>query len=187
MMILFNQDMSPVLIAIIIASVAWFARFTASNQAAQRTRQLSEAAELLSSHAEALGRFLDAPEPDADLKRLSVWFSDAMADRSTVERLTKWSASRDFSQPLEETEETVHIQKSLNFLRERHPDLVDDFTMAIFTAAAGACLRWPESAAMFDRAFSRIATAPRRHLVMAIAAKNFRPELPFSIGPALTA
>jgi hypothetical protein len=188
-MILLNQDLSPFLIAIIIAWGAWFFRMRAKHRADDRVRQLLEAAELLKSHADALGRFLDAPAPapDADLKRLLIWFSHAMADRVIVEKLTEWSASRDFAQPMEETEETIQIQRSLNFLREHHPDLGDDFSTAIFTAASGACLRWPESAALFDRAFSRIATAPKRDLVIAIAAKNFHPEIPFSLRPALTA
>jgi len=159
----------------------------AADHAQERTRQLKEAAELLTHHATILERFLDNPVPDAELKRLLIWFSDAMADRVTVGKLTKWSASRDFARPMEETDETRHVQKSLNFLREHYPDLADDFGDALVTAAAGACLRWPESAVMFDSAFSRIVTTPRRHLVIAIAAKNFRPELPFSLGPALTA
>jgi hypothetical protein len=159
---------------------------TASGRTKERVRQLSEAAELLKYHAGALERFLDAPQPDVDLKRLLIWFSDSMAERAVVEKLTEWSASREFAQPMEETEETQRIQESLNFLRERYPDLSDDFSAAIYTAASGACLRWPESAAMFDRAFSRIATTPRRDLVIAIAAKNFRRDLPFSLGPALT-
>jgi hypothetical protein len=187
MITLFDQNLSPILIAVIIAAVFWFVRTKAGSQAAERVRQLSEAAELLKAHSVALGRFLDAPQPDAELKRLLVWFSDAMADRAVVEKLTRWSATRDFAQPLEETEETVLIQKSWNFLRDRCPDLGEDFSVAIFTAAAGACLRWPESAVMFDRAFSRIATAPKRHLVIAMAAKNFRSDIPFSLGPALTA
>jgi hypothetical protein len=187
MMTLLNQDLSPFLFAIIIASIMWFTRITAKKRADDRVRQLLEAGELLKSHADALERFLDAPAPDRDLKRLLIWFSDAMADRATVDKLTEWSASRDFAQPMEETEETVRIQELLNFLREHHPALGEDFSTAIFTAAAGACLRWPESAAMFDQAFARIATAPRRDLVIAIAAKNFRPEMPFSLKHALTA
>jgi hypothetical protein len=186
-MILLNQDLSPFLAAIMVATVAWFFRTKANDRAAERNSQLEEAARLLNFHAETLERFLASAMPDAELKRLLIWFSDSMADRNIVRKLTQWSASRDFARPLEDTEETRHIMKSINFLREHHPDLADDFSASIFSAAAGACLRWPESAAMFGQAFSRIVTTPRRDLVIAITATNLRPDLPFSLGPALTA
>ena len=180
-----GQDLSPFLGAILIAAVIWFIRMNASNRATERVRQLREAAELLGAHTLVLKRFLDDPAPDAELKRLLIWFSDAMVDREIVERLAEWSASRDASRPLEETDESRRIEQSLAFLREKHPTLADDFAMAIFTAAAGACLRWPESAALFDQAFSRLAITPRRHVAIALTAKSLRGDVPFSLRPVM--
>jgi hypothetical protein len=186
-MILLTQNLSPLLAATIIAIVVWFFRARANDRAEARASQLAEAAKLIQLHAGLLEQFLAHPAPDVELKRLLVLFSDAVADRGIVEKLAEWSASRTFAQPLEETDETIRINKSLALLREHHSELADDFGMIIFSAASGACLRWPESAALFDRAFSRLVATPRRDIVIAVTAKGFRRDMPFSLRPEAAA
>jgi hypothetical protein len=177
------QTLSPVIIVMLMAALVWFLRVQAAEKSRAQVLQLTEAAELLETHATSLEAFLDDPRPSLDLKRLLLSVSDAMADRQVVARLTEWAASRPPNQPLD-SEATLEVQRSLDALRNERPDLVDNFTMTVLTAALGASLRWPESAALFSKAFPRMVATPKRDVAIAVTAAALRPEVPFSVRPS---
>src|SRR5208283_81623 len=122
-MITMVNDLSPILLAVIVAAFAWFMRMQASQRAAGRTRQLEQAAELLEAHNRALEHLLDDPEAPDELKKLMISFSDAMADRETVKQMAEWASSRPLDQPVD-TEESRAIEGLLAPLRGRRPDLI---------------------------------------------------------------
>jgi|SRR5580700_451722 hypothetical protein len=175
-----SQDLSPILLGAIVAAVAWFVRMQANWQAAKRTRQLAQAAEFLDAHAMALGDFLDDPAAPKRLKRLLIEFSDAMASQDVALKMVEWAIARPLDQQLD-TEATRAVENELAPLRGSRADLVDVFDAAILTAVAGATLRWSESAAMFERAFPRLAAARSRDAAIAATATSFRASIPFSV------
>jgi hypothetical protein len=180
------QNLSPLLAGVIIATVTWFARAQRGARFSRRAEQLKQSKEALEVHAAALERFLDDPAPARELKRLLISVSDAVADRETVMKMTEWFASRSIQEPLD-NEETRLIDRALATLRERRPDLVEDFSTSILTAIVGSCLRWPESAAMIEHAFPRLVTTPKRDVTIAVTATRLRPGAPFSMRPAMPA
>jgi hypothetical protein len=180
------QHASPVVIMMLMAGLGFFVRMQAAEKSRTQVAQLVEAAELLESHARALETFLDDPLPSLDLKRLLLSFSDAMADRGIVAKLTEWAASRPLDQSLD-SEETLAVQGALDAVRAERSDLVENFTVAVLTAALGASLRWPESAALFSRAFPRMVTTPQRDIVIAVTGARLRLDVPFSVRPAAEA
>lgn len=181
-----TQNLSPVLAALLIATVAWFARTHAGTHACRRLRQLNQAAELLDAHARALERFLDDPAAPDALKRILLSCSDAVADRDALGKLIAWAASRPLEQPAD-TDETRSASDALACLASHRPDLAEDFATAVMTAVAGASLRWPESAALFDSAFARLVATPRRDVAVAVTAAAFRAGAPFSLRHAAPA
>lgn len=185
-MTMFSYDLSPLLAAVLVTAVLWFVRDRSHRKNAARVRQLDEAAELLGQHAEATERFLGATVAPRELKALLIEFSDAMADKGVVERMAAWAASRPFKAPVE-SEEADEFSAILARLHESRPDLSEDFAMAILTAAMGASLRWPKSAMLFDQMFPRLATTPKRDVVIAVTATGFRADVPFSLRPAVDA
>jgi hypothetical protein len=174
------------LAALLIAAVIWFLRDRARKQNDERVRQLDEAAELLSQHAECVEMFLSAAAAPRELKALLIEFSDAMADKAVVEKMAAWAASRPFKAPVE-SEDADALLAILTQLRDSEPALCDQFTLAIATAAMGASLRWPKTAILFDRIFSRLVTIPEREVVIAVTATGFRSSLPFSLRPTVAA
>jgi hypothetical protein len=174
------QDPSPVVIMALMMLLALFIRMRAAEKSRAHVLQLTEAADLLETHARSLEAFLDDPASPVILKRLLLTFSDAMADRAIVEKLGEWAASRPFDQPIE-SEEATEVQASLEALRGLRPALVENFTTTVLTAATGASLRWPESAALFSRAFPRMIGTPKRDIAIAVTATRLGFGTPFSV------
>lgn len=185
-MTMFTYDLSPLLAAALITVIVWFVRDQSRKKNDERVRQLDEAAQLLDRHAEALERFLSASAPPRELKALLINFSDAMADKGVVEKVAAWAASRPFKAPVE-SQEADELCGLLAKLHTTRPDLSEDFAMAIVTASMGASLRWPKSAALFDQMFPRLATTPKRDVVIAVTATGFRSGVPFSLRPSVDA
>jgi hypothetical protein len=126
-----------------------------------------------------LERFLDDEAAPSELKHLLIEFSDVMSQPEAVGKLTEWAAGRPFDQPLD-TEETRAVGAMVTALRNRNLDLAGRFDAAVITAVAGASLRWPESAALFDCTFPRLVTTPKRDVAIAVTVTRFRPGMPFS-------
>lgn len=181
-----SQDLAPLLAALLVASIAWFVRTQNTARARRRIRQLDQAAELIDVHARMLERFLDDPAAPIALKRVLLACSDAAADRNAVGKLIAWAASRSLHQPVD-TDEIRALADALDYLRTSRPDLAEDFATAVMTAVAGASLRWPENAELFDCAFPRLMTTPRRDVAIAVTAASLRPGIPFSMRHAGTA
>jgi hypothetical protein len=135
---------------------------------------------MLRQHAATLERFLDDPAAPAELKRLLIGCSDAMADKETAEKFVRWAATRPLNEPVD-TEDSRATERALAEMRGHRPDLVDDFATAAFTAVISASLRWPETADSFEKAFPRLVATPRRDVAIACTAISFRTGVPFSI------
>ncbi len=172
-MTLLSGDLAPALAAILVAAVAWFIRTQSRSRHEIRIAQLHEATALIHQQAEAAERVLTSPAVPSDLKALLIAFSDAMADRASVEKWALWAASRPSYAPIE-LAGTEALAAQLATLRHAHAELAEDFTTSIFSAAIGASLRWPETARRFDRTFPHLLTTPRRDVVMAVAATGFQ-------------
>jgi hypothetical protein len=178
------QDLSPILAMVIGSAAAWYARSQAAARTTDRVRRLNEAADLLDLHARSLERFLDDKAAPVELKRLLLDFSDIMGEREAVVRLAEWASTRPFEEPID-TEETRVISEAVANLRSHRLDLVERFDAAIITAVAGASLRWPESAALFEAAFPRLVTTPKRDVAIAVTVTRLRTGMPFSLRPPL--
>ena len=185
-MIPFVQSLSPILAASIVAALVWFLREQSTRTTLIRTRQLQQASEFLEIHATALERVLDDPKAPIELKKLVISVSDAMSDRNIVEKLAEWASNRALAQPVD-TDESRAIDDILAPLRSSRPDLVEIFVKVVVTAVAGASLRWPESAAMFEQAFPRLMTTPKCDVAIAATATSLRPLGPFSLRPSVPA
>jgi hypothetical protein len=159
-------DLSPALAAAVAAGGIWSWRHRHRNRHDARAQQLREAAALLDAHASSMARFLGADGPDLELKRLLISFSDAMADRETVARFAEWACS---ARSDAETDRDI-----LETLRTADPDLADEFRTAIMTAAMGASLRWPESAAHFETTFAKLALVAKSDVAIAMTASRLR-------------
>ncbi len=142
-----------------------------------RTRQLNEAAALLNAHAKCLGRLLIDPAVPNALKDSLLTFGDSIADRATVGRMATWLADRPFGEPMvsESADELAALVDDL--MRDRR-DLADGFVTAVVTGAFGACLRWPETAALFEQITSKMAATPRRDFAVAATVGSLRQTLP---------
>lgn len=180
------QNLSPILVAAFVAAIAWSLRVQSARRAVVRARQLALASEILEKHAVALELILDDPTAPVELKKLAIAVSDAMSDRTVVEKIVEWGSARPLDQPMD-TEETRAIDRILAPLRSSRPDLVDSFGTAVVTAVAGASLRWPESAGLFEQVFPRLMTTPGRDVAIAATATSLRPHGPFSVRPAVSA
>jgi hypothetical protein len=176
-MILLSSDLAPALAAILVAAVAWFIRTQSRARHETRVAQLRQATALIHQQAEASERFLASPAAPIDLKALLVAFNDAMADRASVEKWAIWAASRPSYAPIE-LAGTEALAAQLATLRHEHAELAEDFTTAVFSAAMGASLRWPETAKLFDRMFPHLLTTPGRDVVMAVTATGFQSAAP---------
>jgi|SRR5579862_5443881 len=176
------QGLVPILAVAMIAAVAWYFRSRESARTTERTRQLNQAADYLEMHARWLGRFLEDPKPASELKELLLSFSDVMNERETVRKLTEWATTRPFEQSID-TDETKAIAVALESLRARDADLADKFDAAVISAVAGASFRWPENAKLFETAFPRLMTTPKRDVTIAVTATRLRPGTPFSVRP----
>lgn len=163
----------PFLLAGLAAAVIALLRANAQAAASTRTSQLEQAAALLTVHAWRMERFLEDPGAPPELRRLLVAVSNAMTDRQVVRDITQWLASRPLGWSADSPEADT-LTRGLNVLREQEPVLADDFTIAVVTVVTGASLRWPESAALFDRVAMRIAATPRRDLAIAVSATGLR-------------
>jgi hypothetical protein len=180
------NDLSPALAATMIAASAWFVRMQANGRNGTRARQLEQATELLRQHTASLEFFLDHPTPSDDLKRLLMRVSDAMADRSVAEKFIIWAAGRPFEADID-TEESRAVEEALASLQRQQPALADVFSVSLITAVAAASLRWPETAALFERAFPRLAARPKRDVTIAVTAMSLRRDTPSSVKPMATA
>lgn len=181
-MIEYGQDLSPVLGALIIAAVAWYARMNANWRAVKRTRQMEQAAEIMHEQARNLEKFLDDPAAPRELKRLLIEVSDAMGERDVARKIAEWASSRPLDQPVD-TDETRAIGEAIDFMGKTRPDLVESFGTAIFTAVVGASLQWPETAAILEQTLPRLVVTPKHNAAIAATATSFRPGLPFSMRP----
>jgi hypothetical protein len=181
------QYAAPVLIAVIVACAAWYRRMVANWRSTRRTHQLQQAAEMLAVHEHALAEFLDDPGSPVGLKRLLIEVSDALSEREVVRRVSEWASSRPINEPVMLSEEAAVIEAELAKLRGPHPDLAEKFDNCLLAGVAGACFRWPETAASFEVSFPKLATAPRRDATIAATAASFRIGIPFSLKPQVAA
>jgi hypothetical protein len=172
------QDLSPILLGMIVAAFAWFMRMQASRKSKVSIRQLEQAAELLLVHNSAMERFLDDPDAPSELKKRMISFSDSMTNREVVKQMADWASSRPLTRP-EETDEVRSIEDLLTATGGRRPDLVEDFGVSIVAAVVGAALRWPESAALIEQAFPRLVATPQRSVAVVAAASVLKPALAF--------
>lgn len=138
-----------------------------------RERQLDEAAGLLSAHVDALDRLLVDPAVPKRLKGILMMFSDAIADRDTVCTLAQWLAARPFGEPVS-AEGVQEVANLVGDLRGRHPDLADLFSVAVNSGIAGACLRWAETAVLFEQMTSKMAATPRTEMAIAATVRTLR-------------
>ncbi len=180
------QDLSPLLAALLVVTVAWFVRTWAGARSRRRLWELHEAAEFLDTHARALERFLDDPAAPTVLKRLLLSCSDTATDREAVGKLIAWAASRPLDQPAD-MEQVGAASDALTRVAAHRPELAEDFAIAVMTAVAGGSLRWPESAALVDSAFMRLATIPKHDVAIAVTAASLRAGAPFSLRQAAPA
>jgi hypothetical protein len=174
---------APILAAIIVASGAWYRRMNANSRSTRRTRQLQQAADMLAVHERALAEFLDDPGAPAGLKKLLIEVSDALSDREVVRRVSEWASSRPVNEPAALSEDAAAIEVELASLRRSHPDLAEKFDNCLLAGVAGACLRWPETAARFEVSFPNLAVTSRRDATIAATAAGFRLGIPFSLKP----
>ncbi|WP_158924521.1 hypothetical protein [Acidisphaera sp. S103] len=181
-MIDFGQILSPALALVIVGAAGWHVCSQRGGRIRVRTRQITEAADLLNKHAHSLEVFLEDETAPAILKDLLVKFSDIMEDKDTVARLTEWVATRPLDQPAD-TDEMKAVSEAMSDLRARNPDLAEKFDVAILTAVAGASLRWTESAALFECTFPRLVTTHKRDVTIAVTVAHLRPGIPFSVKP----
>jgi hypothetical protein len=143
------------------------------SKSAARVRQLNEAAALLNTHAECLERLLSDPAvPDA-LKDSLAKFGDSIADRATVGRMATWLADRPFGEPVA-SQSADELAALVDDLTRDRRDLADGFVTAVVTGAFGACLRWPETAALFEQITSKMAATPRRDVAVAATVGSLR-------------
>jgi hypothetical protein len=180
------QNLSPVLLGIIVAALVWFMRAQAAGRSRICVRQLDQAAELLLLHNGAMERFLDDQDAPIDLKSRVISFSDAMTDRGMVKTMAHWLSSRPLGRP-PKTEEVRSIEDQLTALGVRRPDLVEGFAVAILTAVVGAAMRWPDSAALIEQAFPRLVATPQRDIAVVATASIMRPVLAFARNPTAAA
>ena len=169
-------------VAVFGLAAIWLVRVKSRVDSVKRLAQLDDAAKLLTLHAETLERFLDDPDAPASLKALLLNVSDAMADRTVAMRMAEWETSRPLGAPVS-TPETLELERMLVQLRAKRPDLEQDFSQSVVTAAIGGLLRWPETAAKLERVATRMAAQPKREAAVALAATHLRDGIGFSGGP----
>jgi hypothetical protein len=161
--------------ALSLLALVWVELFRSNS--ATRVRQLNEAAALLDAHAECLERLLmDPGVPDA-LKDSLLKFGDSIADRATVGRMATWLADRPSGEPVA-SESADELAALVDDLTRDRRDLADSFVTAVVTGAYGACLRWPETAALFEQITSKMAATPRRDVAVAATVGSLRHALP---------
>lgn len=175
-----SQDFLPALVCVLVALLFWGMRMRQRTTAVARVRQLDEAAALLVRHARSMDEFLSDRDAPKDLCRLLIAVSDALTDRETVNSWAIWAASRPFDAVIE-SPETDELFATLSGLHARRPDLFDHFVLGVWTAVTGATLRWPESAVLSERAFSRLVATPKRDVAIAVTVTKFRSKIPYSV------
>lgn len=184
-MITFSQNLWPALVCILVTVISWSWLVERRNRSAARVMQLRDAATYLKQHGAALESFLSDPDAPLQLKQLLLMVSDAMSDREIVDLLARWAATSQFDADVESAESKDMLDQ-LRGLQDQRPDLFDHFIIGVATAIAGATLRWPETAAIAERMFGRLATTPQRDAIIVTVTK-FRPNGPFSMRPATAA
>jgi 2-methylisocitrate lyase-like PEP mutase family enzyme len=175
--------LSPILALLLGSALFWHIRGLASAIARERAGQLAGAAVYLEKHASALEAFLNHPTAPAVLKAMLVRFSDVLNQREIVGELMHWAASDPFDHVPDNA-----LLRSLTFamadLRTQDEALSETFDRAVLAAVAGASLRWPETAALFDDAFPRLVTGSRRDVTIAMTMVHLEPKTSSGLPPS---
>lgn len=151
----------------------------AVDYARSRTNALQETKRLLTAHYDALEKLLQAPEPSDELKKMLVWFSDAISNRKVARRYMQQFCSSDVLGDHQERYEGK-LAAEFDMLRKTRPELGDLCEQVLSSGFIAMLLMWPEMSEMFKTAVSRIASNPRQEL--ATAGKVIRIQRDIEIG-----
>ena len=177
-------DLSPILACLAIVVVFLALRTRASERSEVRAHQLDNAGRFLDLHERALARFLNDPASGPILRKTLIRVSDRVMDRPFAKEIIERIISAEV-EPASTYGEADRIKEELAFLAKTRPDLREDFTDCIIAGVMGVCLRWPETADLFERWCLRLAETPRQDVAVAVTRANYWPDMSLGLPPSM--